>query len=388
MSLAASLRPQAGRRLGALAWSHLLNDGVSNYLPGVLPAILLSLGEPVSAAGALMAALIIGQALQPVTGWLADKFGGRSVTTIGLLFSSLGGCLLVTAPSVGWLVVDLLVIGAGGAAFHPQALAGVRSLVTGRAALFTSMFMVGGEIGRGIWPTIASLVVAGLGLGWLWIVGVPGLLTVPLLFLLAPRMPRRSAEHRGIRLRGRGCPLALLVSFRGLQSFSTYALVTFLPILWHLRGGSLVTGATIITTMITAGIVGNLWGGHLTDRLGRRPVLLASGGITAAAIVPMFFAPGPWVWVLAGIAGMSTFLTSSAAVLIGQDIFPENRSMGSGIALGLGNAIGSVLVLFAGFAVHDVRGVLAVFLVAAALSVGTVLLAVAMPAALMRNPAG
>lgn len=64
--------------------------------------------------------------------------------------------------------------------------------------------------------------------------------------------------------------MTLLIMSRSVQSFTTYAAVTFIAILWHLRGGSLVRGATVITTMITAGVLGNLAGGHIADRIGRR----------------------------------------------------------------------------------------------------------------------
>jgi FSR family fosmidomycin resistance protein-like MFS transporter len=317
VSAAAGLRPNDRRRLAALTGAHLLNDGASNYLPGVLPAVLIALHESVHLAGALMAALIVGQALQPATGWLADRVGGRSITTLGLFFSSLGGALLGVAPSTGVLVGLLLLIGAGGAAFHPQALAGVRSMLSGRTGFYTSVFLVGGEIGRGLWPTAASLVVTGLGLGWLWLVGLPGLLTVPLLFALAPPLPRRPPGASRIRWRAHARPMSVLIGYRGLQAFTTYVLVTFIPVLWHLRGGSLVTGATIITTMVTAGIAGNLWGGHLADRFGRRPILIVSGLSTAAVIVPIFYLPGAWVWVFAALAGTAIFLSGSSTVLTG-----------------------------------------------------------------------
>lgn len=239
----------------------------------------------------------------------------------------------------------LLLIGAGGALFHPQALAGVRSMLPGKQGLMTSMFLVGGEFGRGIWPTVASLVVTGFGLGWLWLVGLPGLLTVPLLFAVAPKLPARPRSSSGIRWRAHARPLSLLVGYRSIQAFTTYVLVTFIPILWHLRGGSLVQGASIITTMITVGVVGNLLGGHLADRVGRLPVLVGSSLASAVLIFPTIYLTDAWVWVSAGLLGTAIFLTASTTVLIGQDIFPENRSMGTGIALDLANGIGSVLVL-------------------------------------------
>ncbi len=371
-----------GRLLG-LTWSHLLNDGAANYLPGVLPAVLVAVHEPVRMAGALVAALIIGQALQPAVGWVADRIGGRSIIAVGLGLSSLGGGLLGTAHSVGPLVVLLLAIGVGSALFHPQALAAVRSMVQGRKGLMTSVFLVGGELGRGIWPTIASLVATHFGLGALWVMAVPGLVTVGLVYRWAPKLPPRPRTGSAIRWSEHARPMALLIAYRGPRALTTYGLATFIPILWHLRGESLVTGATVITTMITVGVVGNLSGGHLADRLGRRTVLVTSALATAALILPVVYLRGAVVWVAAGLLGMALFLTASTTVLIGQDIFPENRSMGSGIALGFANGLGALLVLVVGLFVHG-TDVVTVFWVLAALSLATVIPALAFPRRLMR----
>ncbi|TWP37964.1 MFS transporter [Leekyejoonella antrihumi] len=389
-------RPAVGRpddaapvekgRLFGLTWAHLLNDGASNYLPGVLPAVLTSLDQPVRMAGAFVAAMTIGQALQPVTGWLADRLGGRSLVVLGLLLSSVAGGLLGVAQSTWMLVILLLLIGIGSGFFHPQALAGVRSLLRGRQGLLTSVFLVGGEAGRGIWPTAASLVVSHFGLHALWVVGVPGVLTAPFLLRAAPRLPAISRQTSRILWRKHARPLTVLVSYRSIQALATYALVTFIPITWHLRGGHLDSGASIITTMLLVGILGNVGGGHLADRLGRTPVLLGSALATAALIILIAYASGAWLWVVAGLAGIAIFGSASTCVLIGQDIFPENRSMGSGIALGLGNGIGALLVLVIGLLVSD-TDIVRVYWVLGALSAASAVLVLALPGDLMHRPA-
>ncbi|MGH9082973.1 MAG: MFS transporter, partial [Acidimicrobiales bacterium] len=334
-----------------LTWSHLLNDGASNYLPGVLPAVLVSLHDPVRLAGGLMAALIAGQTIQPAAGWLADRMGGRSLVVCGLFLTSLGGSLLGVAHSTGVVVALLLLIGAGGALFHPQALAGVRSTTEERQGLVTSMFLVGGELGRGLWPTIASLIVSNFGLESLWIIGLPGLATVPLLRHMAPRLAVGSRRESRIHWKLHRRPLALLVGYSSARAVVTYALVTYIPIMWHQRGGTLVEGASVITTMITVGVVGNLGGGHMADRLGRRPILVVSAVAIAALILPVTYLDGAWLWVSAALLGIALFLSASPTVLIGQDIFPENRSMGSGIALGFSNGVGALLVFLIGLSV-------------------------------------
>jgi FSR family fosmidomycin resistance protein-like MFS transporter len=371
-------------RLFGLAWAHLLNDGAANYLPGVLPAVLATLGAPTRMAAVLVTALTIGQALQPVTGRLADRIGGRSLVLLGLFMTSAGGGLLGIARNTPFLIVLLLLIGIGNSFFHPQAIAGVRSMLAGRQGLLTSVFLVGGEIGRGLWPTAASLVVAHLGLANLWIVALPGLVTVPFLLRLAPALPREPQQGKAIKLREHARPVALLVGYQGIRTVTIYAFVTFIPILWASRGGSLVTGAAIITVMTTVGVVGNLAGGQLTDRIGRRPVLVTSAVATAVLVVPVAYLPSPWVWFVAGLLGIAVFATNSTTVLLGQDIFPENRSMGSGIALGFANGLGAALVFVIGLGLGS--DVLVMFWVLAGLGLASALLTFAFDAALMHPP--
>ena len=108
-----------GRLLG-LTWAHLLNDGSANYLPGVLPAVLVSVHQPVRMAGVLIASLTIGQALQPAIGWVADRVGGRWMVALGLSMSSLGGALLGVTHNLAVLVLLLLLIGLGSAFSTPR----------------------------------------------------------------------------------------------------------------------------------------------------------------------------------------------------------------------------------------------------------------------------
>lgn len=336
-------------QLTLLSWAHFLNDGSANYLPGILPAILIALHEPVATAGTLMAALLIGQALQPITGILSDRVGGRSVFIIGLAVSSIGGALLGFSHSVWLLVLFLFMIGIGNALFHPQALAIVRSVVKQKQqGLSLSGFLVGGEFGRGVFPLLTSWIVVSLGLPFLWLMAVPAIITVPFLFRHSPSLPiRRDATPR-IHWRSHMTPLLFLVGFASLRSLMSYGVVTYMPVLWHKSGGSLVTGASIVTTLLVVGIIGNLAGGHLADRYGRRPLLIVSSLLSAILLPLMTTTTGPLLWIFAGLLGITLFSSASVTVLIGQDTFPENRSLGSGIALGLSNGIGAMFVFASG----------------------------------------
>jgi FSR family fosmidomycin resistance protein-like MFS transporter len=337
--------------LSVMAWAHFLNDGYINYLPAVLPVLLGKLDIPLALVGSLILALQgLGSILQPFMGWGADRMGGRIFILVGLGLSMLGASLIGLAPNYGLLLGLLLVAGLGNSIFHPQALASARTLAQGRAGLMMSLFLIGGELGRGIWPSVAGLLVAGLGLHGLWLFAIPGALTLVLLAWLAPSLPPQ--PHRSALTawsEQRGAVLAL-VGFVGLRGMTMFGVVTFVPLLWHERGGSLIGGASLISVMLVVGILGNLLGGALADRIGRRPILIGSSLLSALFLAFFLFTHGFWLWVALALLGVAVFATAPVTMLVGQDLFPASQSTGSGIALGVGNALGAVAVFAFSFA--------------------------------------
>lgn len=338
----AAARAPRYRRLAALSWLHFLNDGSANYLPGVLPAVLLALGQGTEIAGSVMSALLIGQALQVVSGWFADHVGGRRFILVGVLGSSLAAAMIGVAPNIWVLIPALVLIGISNASFHPQALAGARSLSGDRQGLGMSLFLVGGELGRGIWPLLASLLVVNWGLQFLWLLALPALISIALLWRQLPLQQPRHPQARPIAWRQHLGPMSALVAFSVLRALTIFGVVTYLPVLWHQRGHGLTEGAALISVLLVVGIVGNIGGGHLSDHIGRRAVLLGSSLAAGSLLVAFLLSTGLWQWLILGALGIALFATLPLGIIIGQDIFPENRSLGSGIALGFSNGLAAL----------------------------------------------
>ena len=330
------------KRLAGLSWLHFLNDGSANYLPGILPAVLLALHQSTELAGTVMSALLIGQALQVFSGWFADHIGGRWFIICGVLGSSVAAAMIGLAPTIWMLIPALVLIGMSNALFHPQALAGARSLSGARRGLGMSLFLVGGELGRGVWPLIASLVVVYWGLHYLWLLALPALFSVALLWRQLPLQAPRHPDARPIAWRKHVGPMSSLVAFSLLRALTIFGVVTYLPVLWHQRGHDLTQGAALITVLLVVGIIGNVGGGHLSDRIGRRAVLLGSSLLAALLLAAFLLSHGLWQWLILGVLGIALFASLPLGIIIGQDIFPENRSLGSGIALGLSNGLAAV----------------------------------------------
>ena len=337
-----ALRPYPAERLGGLSWAHFLNDGAANFLPGILPAILLELHLSVGLAGSIVAALLIGQGLQPFFGLLADRLGGRMLVIAGLLGSSIGAALVGWTHSIGWLLVVLVLIGVSNSLFHPQALSGVRRLPIARQSSAMAVFLVGGEIGRGLWPMIASGIVVHFGRGLLWIMALPALATLPFLLRWAPRLPARKPNAAPIQWRRHAGPLSLLVAYCGVRALMIFCVVTYLPLIWTEAGGSMTAGASLITVVLVVGVIGNLGGGWIGDRFRARPILLLTMLASTVALAAMTQLTGVWLWLVCGVLGIALFSTLPLTIVIAQDMLPENRSFGGGLALGLANALGAV----------------------------------------------
>ena len=343
--------------LAALTWAHFLNDGYINYLPAVLPVLLEEFHIPLALVGSLILALQgIGSLLQPLIGWRADRTGGRSFVLVGLGMSALGASLIGLAPGY-WPLIGLLTIaGLGSAAFHPQALASVRAIIGTREGMDMSFFLIGGELGRGIWPIVAGLLVVWLGLHSLWLFAIPGVLTLLVLARFTPNLPSEPSQAIRSAWESNRGPILALVGFVGLRGMVSYGVVTFVPLLWHAHGGSLIAGASLISVMLVVGILGNFFGGVLADRIGRRPVLISSSLLAALFLTLYLFAQGVWLWVTLALLGIAVFSTAPVTIFIGQDLFPKSHSMASGIALGVGNALGAVAIFALGF-VADYYGI-------------------------------
>jgi MFS transporter, FSR family, fosmidomycin resistance protein len=368
-------------RLSALGWLHFLNDGAANYLPGVLPVVLVAVGLGTGYAGTVMSALLIGQSLQVFSGWLADRIGGRALLVTGLVGSSLGAAGIGWAPSASWLIASLLAIGISNSLFHPQALSGARDLSGSRPGFGISLFLVGGEVGRGLWPLIASLVVLAWGRHSLWLLGLPALASIVALWPAMPVQPRRPAHLDGVDWHRHVVPRLALIGFSTLRALAIFGSVTYLPVLWHQQGRPMVDGAGAIATLLVVGIIGNVGGGHLADRWGRRTVMVASSLLGAALFAAFGWTVGAWTWVLLGMLGIALFASLPLSVLTGQDLFPGNRSLGSGMALGLSNGL-AALALLALDPLARTHGVNAVFwLLALALLAAAMLSLAALPGA-------
>lgn len=383
--------PGATRVAVVVAVAHGLNDAYSAFLPPLLPRLMERLDLSIAlAATVAMSYSLASSLLQPLLGYLADRYGRRIFLVGGLLVSGTFVSLLGLAPTFWILLLVLAVGGLGSAAFHPPGASyAVRvGEGKGRGARY-SVFSFGGSAGYALGPLIAVALVQWRGLEGLWVAMIPVLLLAPVFYRNLPSGRSERSAHLppapGEVLKLLSGPLGLVFGISAVMAWAQRAFLTMEPIIVDQAGGSEALGAAVLTAYLAAQALGTVAGGVLSDRMDRRTLLV---GLCALALPAHLLA----VWLTAGsapalaaaaVAGFLGMATLPPIVVAAQEMVPRGAAVGSGIVMGLAWAAGSVGVLGTG-ALADVVGPRAATLATMPVILGAVFLALR-PA--LRSPA-
>jgi len=336
----------ASGRVVLFSVAHLMNDSYPNLYPILIPSLMPVLHFSVAQAGAITAVTAVTtQLLQPFMGLWADRTGGGWFVAGGLALGALlSSAALGLAPSYILLVAMLLVAGLGNSAFHPHASGIVGELTGKRKGLGMSMFLIGGNLGRGLAPLMASFAFLVWGRHGVVLLSIPGLILALILYFYARNIPRTFSGMPGelgkILKTNRG-RLASLLAIVGVRNMVSSAVLTFLPIWWKMKYGQVSDMAFLLSIMLLVGSLGNLTGGYLSDLIGTVPVIVGSSVLSALLLVAFFYSTGFWIWIVVGLLGAALYSTASVTMVLGQSIFPRHKGMASGIALGVGNTLGA-----------------------------------------------
>jgi len=329
---------------------HIWVDASQGILPVVLPKLKEALALSYFQVGLVVTVLnITSSVIQPIFGYLADRMRTGWFVPVGILWTALMMGVVGYAPS--YLSVVLLVgfAGLGTAAFHPRAMMVVYHVSASRKGFGTAVFSTGGNIGFALGPMVGSLLVLGFGLhATIGLLG-PGALLALLIFLWPGDFLRREAPAKGkTSAGGEGSysilwgSLILTCLIVTLRSWVYISFITYLPMFLQEQGLALKTGSLMLTAFLAAGAAAGLYGGHLSDRVGRRLVIIVSMLLYPVFMSLMILSRGPILWALAAASGAALLASFSVTIVLAQEILPRNLGLASGLILGLGFGTGGL----------------------------------------------
>lgn len=366
-----------------VALGHLIQDGFSAFYPILLPRIAPVLGLSRGAAGLLEFVRQMPSAFNPVWGYWTDRYSLYLVAALAPGITATGMTLVGLAPNLPTLTVLLFVVGISTAWFHasmPALVAHVSQPYAGRGMSF---FMAAGELARTLGPLLAVWGVTTLGFGGLPSLALLGWSASAVLVARLLRglnhvaQPVRYAFWTVLRGWGARYALPLAVVIFG-RSFLVGVLGTYLA--WYLTDQGLPwTRAGVWVALYEAlGVVGALAAGTLSDRLGRRRMIVAGTVLAAAALVVMVRVPLAWKPWLLPVMGLGALSVQPVMLALVQDTTHTYRAMINGVYMGMSFVIRPMGVSLIGGMV-DLWGWTPVLTLGAVLAVLSLLALTALP---------
>jgi len=302
--------------------------------------------------------------IQPIFGFIADRYGKKWIAALGVAWISVLMCLLGIAPGYAAIVAIVAFAGIGSAMYHPQGAAMVPKVSGDRKGLGVSIFAAGGSLGYSIMPLIAVMIVGWFGLHSLPLLIAPGIIVSLMLYKYAPNMEEEVLKNGRVSLRstigGMGQiigPLSSLVTVVSLRSWVCSGMITFIPLYfalqfkgWSFMGRNisyLAPGLTLFIFLISNAI-GGIVGGWLSDRYGRKEVLVASLFASLPFFYLAFTSPDFLVWPFIALAGGFVYASYPGTVIQAQEMLPRSQGMAGGLILGFANGVGGLMVLVTG----------------------------------------
>jgi MFS transporter, FSR family, fosmidomycin resistance protein len=339
--------------LGAISFSHLLNDMIQSLILAIYP--LLKSGFNLSFAQVGLITLtyqVTASLLQPLVGMVTDRKPMPYSLPVGMGFTLCGLLLLAVAPNFPVLLLAAALVGTGSSVFHPESSRVARLASGGQHGLAQSLFQVGGNTGSSLGPLLAAWIIVPHGRGSVAWFSLAALLAMVVL-LQVGRWYRQHHVSRSKIVRhtagealSRG-KVAMCLSILGLLIFSKYFYLAsissyFTFYLMHTFGVSVQNAQMHLFVFLFAVAAGSLIGGPIGDRIGRKWVIWVSILGVAPFTLALPHASLFWTGVLTVVIGLILSSAFSAILVYAQELIPGRVGMVSGLFFGFAFGMGGI----------------------------------------------
>lgn len=355
--------PAAPRTLSAGAKTFVSLLAIHSLLDcyaGIWPIYKHIAGISLAAAGFMAtAATITTWALQPMFGVWADRgylracvLGGTALTFPMMLLGPLGLQIdrLGIAVSYACMFAILFMAKLGQAAFHPAGATMAGTTGVGRRSMMVSVFVAFGWLGYGSCQALFSYVHRISG-GQTEVLLLPGFVILVWAMIWCRPVEATVSTRAGLieslqRIPFRQHRLGVLFMMLAFMSALGQGLFFLLPEFmeakgypnWTVRGGALVW-------FVMGAALGLAPAGHLADIFGRRRLLIATTFCSMLVFYATILSPQmpiPLFAIMCFATGGLMNMANPIGVALGQERFPNESSLISGVLMGLAWALGAL----------------------------------------------
>jgi len=361
-AIAAADRTEANRSFMEV-WVITIGHALTHWYPATFyvlaPVIGAELGLSYTQIGSITTAQAIASALSNIPGGiLVDSMRRKGVLmALSLAWIGIPYLLMATTHAYWLLLCCAVLIGMGNTLWHPSAIPTLANRFPDRKGTVVSIHGMGGNIGDAVAPFVAGTLMSGItlfgvaftfDLSWRQVMiynVVPGIfMAVAILWFLGRTQmgAGKSGDKKlslGEVLAGfggllRNRTLMMLAVSSGFRSMTQSSLLVFIPL--YLANAMGYNKSSIGASMMflqLAGFIAAPIAGMMSDRMGRRNIMMSAMAMTFVVILMMIFAGGTPAFVFF-VALLGFFLFAVRVVLQAWTLDATPKGMG-GTAIGM-----------------------------------------------------
>lgn len=342
-----------GASIALLCSGHMLIDFYNNFLPVLLPFIMVKLDMSLTMCGLLVMVLsITANLMQPFLGYLFDKRDLSKTLLFAIPLCGVFICVIGYVPNKLALFILCALLGLTVSAFHPlgSSLLGKVSQKTnmGRAM---SLFVAGGNIGFAAAPVLVMAFMSRFSIETMPLMAIPGIV-LGIMYWLAGihKVPSSGNSSKDIQneasikdILKNGSVLKLNFAM-GFRCWTHVAIVTFLPMLMIAHGYSPMLSGVLSAVFLAGSAIGGLAGGELGDHFHHKWVMVISLFLALFPVVYFFNEPStePMAVLALFLAGALLQAPQPSSIVWTGQLMPRFIGMASGMMMGLCFGIGSI----------------------------------------------
>lgn len=329
---------------------HFAGDFYSSFFTPLLPAFVDKLGLTLAQVGLITGMVrFLAFIVQPVTGYLADRYETRSFVLAGLFLAFFFIPFSGIAPNF-WVLLVVLCLGSiGSSMFHPATTGMVPLYAGNRTGFCLSIFNTGGIFAFALGPVFITWYVGRFGLEQMPYTLILG--AVALLFCIRylPVPVSENLSHLGFlgslkETLGKVYKSIFLIWLvMVLRAVTGQTFMTFMPIYLTDKGHDLISVGLIFSLFILAGTFSGLLTGWLADRTDFKKIFFVSHALMAPALLSYLYLPGQLVYLGSFLAGFTVLASLPLGVVMAQKLAPKSRSMVSSLMMGFAYGLGGAL---------------------------------------------
>jgi MFS family permease len=356
--------PRSFRDVWLVSAGHGLTHWYTATFYILLPLIGKELGLSYTEIGLIMTVQHLAGAISNIPGGiLVDTVGKKGYLMAASLFWVGFPYALMSLTHNFWmLLVCVTLVGIGNNVWHPAAIPFLAHRYPERKGLVLSFHGMGGNCGEAIAPFVIGALLAVYSWRTVVVVNVvPGIVMATLILAMmgaltmskhddainagADDKPSTRNYMQGFAGLLRNRALMLVSVSAAFRTLTQSGLLTFLPVYlaYELHYSPFAVGICM-TVLQVAGFIAAPFAGHLSDRMGRKRVVVSSMILTGVTIAGMALA-GHTVWFVVFIALVGFFLYAMRSVLQAWAVECTPKELaGAGVGLQFGiTAIGASL---------------------------------------------